>query len=87
MVQCFLLLWHADAKWIPFVAIPAVLAGGMAAVCLMVSGIKGILTEWCRPKRKLVRPVSPERVVQWIAPRGHRRQNERVGVKLSDARR
>jgi hypothetical protein len=80
MVECFLLLRQADARWIPLVAIPAVLAGGVAAICLILSGIKGIMTEWNRPKRRVVRPASPDRVVQGIAPRGHRRQNGRAAV-------
>ena len=80
MVECFLLLRQADARWIPLVAIPAVLAGGVAAMCLILSGIKGIMTEWYRPKRRDVRPASPERVVRWIAPRGYRRQNGRAAV-------
>jgi hypothetical protein len=80
MVQCFLLFRQTDARWIPLIAIPAVLAGGVAAICLMLSGIKGIITERYRPKRRVVRPASPERVVQWIAPRGHGSQNRRAAM-------
>jgi hypothetical protein len=81
-MDCCLLLLQRGAKWIPFVAIPAVIAGGVASTCLMLSGIKGIITEWRRPKRRSVRATSPERVVQWIAPDGLRRQNGRAAAKL-----
>jgi len=73
MLDCFLLLHQAVAKWFPLVAIPAVIAGGLVSICLIVSGIKGILTCSFRPKRKVGHAVHPERVVQWIAPSGHGR--------------
>jgi hypothetical protein len=73
MFECFLLLLQKGAKWIPLVAIPAVLAGIVASICLMLSAIKRIISEWYRPKRR-VRPASRERIVQWMAPSGHRRQ-------------
>ena len=65
MVECFLLLRQADARWIPLVAIPAVLAGGVAAICLILSGIKGIIdrvvspeTQGCPPcESRARRPV------------------------------
>lgn len=69
MIDCFLLLVQRGARWIPLVAIPAVIAGGVVSACLMLSGIKGIITEWRRPKRRAARAASPERVVQWIAPK------------------
>jgi hypothetical protein len=31
-----------------------------------LSGIKGIITEWYRPKRRVARAASPQRVVKWI---------------------
>jgi hypothetical protein len=46
MLECFLLLRQSGARWIPLFAVPAVLAGGVAAISLMLSGIKGIITEW-----------------------------------------
>ena len=52
MLECFLLLRQSGARWIPLFAVPAVLAGGVAAISLMLSGIKGIITEWYRPKRR-----------------------------------
>jgi len=82
MVECFLLFRQTGARWIPLIAIPAVLAGGVAAICLMLAGIKGIINARHRPKRRVVRPASPERVVEWIAPIGHRRQNTRAAMKL-----
>jgi hypothetical protein len=82
MVECFLLLRQTDAKWIPLLAIPAVLAGGVAAICLMLSGIKGIVADGYRPKRRVVRPASPDRIFKWIAPRGTGRQNGRAAAKL-----
>jgi hypothetical protein len=69
MLECFLLLRHAGPTWAPLVAIPAVLAGGVAAICLMLSGIKGIVTARYRPKRSLTRAASRERVVQWTDPK------------------
>ena len=68
MLECFLLL-RQSAKWPALVAIPAVLAGGVASICLMLSGIKGIITEGSRPKRRAERAVSPQRVVKWIGRR------------------
>jgi hypothetical protein len=53
MLQCFLLLGKAST-WPALFAIPWVLAGGVAAICLMLSGIKGIITESLRPKRRVV---------------------------------
>lgn len=82
MVDCFLLLLQKGAKWIPFVAIPMVIAGGVASICLMLSGIKGIITEHRRPKRRPARAASPERVVQWLAPGGLRRQKVRSSETL-----
>jgi hypothetical protein len=38
MFECFLLLLQKGAKWIPLVAIPAVLAGIVASICLMAEG-------------------------------------------------
>ena len=69
MLECFLLLRQSGAKWIPLLAIPAVIAGGVASICLMLSGIKGIITEGSRPKRRAERAVSPQRVVKWIGKR------------------
>ena len=68
MLECFLLL-RQSAKWPALVAIPAVLAGGVASICLMLSGIKGLITEGSRPKRRVQRAVSPQRVVKWIGKR------------------
>jgi hypothetical protein len=66
MLECFLLLRQSGARWIPLLAIPAVLAGSLASICLMLSGIKGIITEWYRPKRRVARAASPERLVKWF---------------------
>jgi hypothetical protein len=79
MLECFLLLRQSGAKWIPVLAIPAVLAGGLASICLMLSGIEGIITEWCRPKHRLARAANPERVVKWICSKGRPPQ---AAVKL-----
>ena len=44
MLECFLLLRHASGgKWVPLFAIPLVIAGGVASVSLMLSGLKGLL--------------------------------------------
>jgi hypothetical protein len=59
MLECFLLL-RSGARWVPLFAVPAVLAGGVAAISLMLSGIKGIITEGYSPKRRVGRaPVVP----------------------------
>ena len=78
MLECFLLLGKFGATWPVLIAVPAVLAGGVASICLIVSGVKGIITEWRRPKRRVVRPASPERVVQWIDPSSHHGQSGRA---------
>jgi hypothetical protein len=69
MLDCFLLLRHAGSKWIPLVAIPGVTAGVVASVHLILSGIKGIISEPSCPKRRVRRTDSPERVLRWIAKR------------------
>jgi hypothetical protein len=46
MLECFLLLRQSGARWIPLLAIPAVLTVSLASICLMLSGIKGIITEF-----------------------------------------
>ena len=58
MLECFLLLGKFSSAGPPLIAILSVLAGSAAAICLMLSGIKGIITEWCRPKRRVVDPAS-----------------------------
>ena len=79
MSECFLLLRQGGAKWFAVFVIPAVIAGGLGSICLMLSGIKGIITEWYRPKRRVGRAASPERVVRWICPK---RPPPQAAVKL-----
>jgi hypothetical protein len=69
MLECFLLLRHAGAKWAPIVAIPGVVAGMVASACLILSGIKGIIAGPRRAKPRINRAASAERIVQWIARR------------------
>jgi hypothetical protein len=73
MVECFLFVGHAGGKWVPFVAIPGVMAGIVTSLYMIVSGIKGVIADPRRPKRRGSRIGSPERIVQWIArrPLGH----------------
>jgi hypothetical protein len=52
MLECFLLLHQAAEKWFLLAAIPAVIAGGVASICLILSGIKGIIEESFSPKRR-----------------------------------
>ena len=67
MSACLLVLLRIGAKWVPLVAVPGVLAGMVASVCLIVSGIKGVAIGPSHLKRR--RPASADRVVQWIANR------------------
>ncbi len=71
MLECFLLLHQAAEKWFLLAAIPAVIAAGVASICLILSGIKGIIEESFSPKRRVERAARPERVVQWIAHGRH----------------
>ena len=63
MLACFLFLRHASLTWVPMLATLAVVAGGTASMWLVVSGIKGLITEG-RPKRRVTRASSPQRVMQ-----------------------
>jgi hypothetical protein len=76
MLECFLLLLNRSAKWTPLILIPALIAGGVASICLILSGIKGIITESLRPKRRAGRAARPEHVVRWIAPPGHQQPSD-----------
>jgi hypothetical protein len=75
MLDCFLLLLQRGAKWTPLILIPILTAGGVASICLIVSGIRGIIADSLHPKRRVGRARRPERVVQWIAPHHHRHQS------------
>jgi hypothetical protein len=44
MLECFLLVGKVGGTWAPLIAIPAVIAGGVASMWLILSGIKGIIT-------------------------------------------
>jgi hypothetical protein len=59
MLECFLLLGKVGAAWAPLIAIPAMVAGSVAAMYLIFSGIKGIITQGGRPKHRAVRAASP----------------------------
>jgi len=48
MLECFLLLRQAGAKWFGLFAVPAVIAGVVASIGLIVSGIKGLIAEGSR---------------------------------------
>jgi len=52
MLECFLLLHRDSARWLPLVAIPAVVVGGVASLCLILSGIEGLIKEARLQKRK-----------------------------------
>ncbi len=69
MVECFLLLRHTGEKWVPLLAIPGVIAGLAASICLIISGLKGCLAGPNRPRSKISRTASSDRVVQWLAKR------------------
>ena len=71
MLVCFLLLHQAAEKWFLLAAIPALIAGGVAAMCLILSGIKGIIEESFSPKCRVEPAARPERVVQWMAHGRH----------------
>ncbi len=69
MLECFLLLGKVGATWAPLIAIPAVIAGGLASMRLILSGIEGIVTGSAHPKRRVARAWSPGRIVKWIGKR------------------
>jgi len=69
VLECFLLLRHTGAKWVPILAIPGVIAGMGASVCLILSGIKGIIGNPRQSKPRTNQAASPARVVEWIAKR------------------
>jgi len=69
MLECFLLLRHVGAKWVPVFAIPGIVAGFAASICLILSGIKGIIASTRQSKPRSNRSASPEHAVQWIARR------------------
>ena len=69
MFECFLLLRHAGDKWIAFIAIPAVIAGLAASICLMITGLKGCLAGSIRHTPRFPRTAPPDRVVQWLSQR------------------
>ena len=69
MLDCFLLLLQRGAKWTPLILIPILTAAGVASICLIVSGIRGIIAESLHPKRRVGRARRPEQVVQWVATR------------------
>ena len=69
MLECFLLLRHAGAMWAPIIAIPGVVAGIGAAICLILSGIKGIIADPRQSRPMIKRAASPERAIQWVAKR------------------
>jgi hypothetical protein len=66
MSECFLLLREVGTTWAPLIAIPTVVAGGVASIWLILSGIKGSITEQSRPKRRVVGAASPQRILRWI---------------------
>jgi hypothetical protein len=59
MLECFLLLGKVGAVWAPLIAIPAMVAGAVAAICLIFSGIKGMITRWDRLRRRTARAAGP----------------------------
>jgi len=69
MLECFLLFGKVEAARAPLIAIPAVIAGGVASLWLILSGIKGIITESIQPKSRVTRAANPGRVIQWIGNR------------------
>jgi hypothetical protein len=75
MLDCFLLLLQRGAKWIPLFVVPVVIAGGVASICLIVSGIKGVIAESLHPKRRVGRAARPEHIVHWISLRRHHQQS------------
>jgi hypothetical protein len=69
MLGCFLLLLQKGATWVPLIAIPAVIAGTIASLWFIISGIKGIIAEATRPKRPAPHIGSSKRALQWIGKR------------------
>lgn len=68
MFECFLLLRSTSgARWIPLLAIPMVIAGGIASVSLMLSGAMGILA--ARRWQNRVRVTAPRSTLITPSPR------------------
>ena len=68
MFECLLLVHRIGATWVPVLAIPALIAGWVASIWLMLSGIKGIIAER-GPKHTTDAPANPGRIVKWIGTR------------------
>jgi hypothetical protein len=65
MFECLLLVHRAGAMWVPLVAIPGGIAGCVAAIWLMLSGIKGIIAaSGANGNTDLV--ANPARDVKWV---------------------
>ena len=76
MLECFLVVGKVEATWAPLIAIPAVIAGFVVSLWLILSGIKGSIAALIRPKRQVARAASPGCVVKWI---GNRPQLRNIG--------
>jgi len=62
MLECFLLVGKVGGTWAPLIAIPAVIAGGVASMWLILSGIKGHhYRAATHPKRKVACAASSKR--------------------------
>jgi hypothetical protein len=72
MFECLLLVHHAGGKWVPILAIPGVIAGSVASIWLMLSGIRGLIAQ-THPKDNVGATVSPGRIVTWIGTRPYPR--------------
>ena len=77
MLECFLLLRQSGARWIPLLVIPAVLAGGLASICLMLSlASKASLPSGTARNAELVALQVQSGLLGGFAPSGHRRRQQ-----------
>jgi hypothetical protein len=58
MFECFLLLRNtAGAKWMPFFAVPMVIAGCICSFSIFLSGLKGLLAARLQQEKPKTKPA------------------------------
>lgn len=69
MLECFLLIGRVGSTWGPLIAIPVVIAGSLAALCLTVLGSKGLILNSIQARRRSGHGANPKNIVNWIGKR------------------